>query len=69
MSNLILKEIIALKNQQEINFIKDEEGVFCTAKKSTQILSCTYMSKNVLPETFENESNSQCEVKFVQKLV
>ena len=33
MSNLILKEIIALKNQQEIYLIKDEEGVFCSAKK------------------------------------
>ena len=34
MSNLILKEIIALKNQQEIYLIKDEEGVFfCTAEK------------------------------------
>ena len=59
MSNLILEEIIALKNQQEIYLIKDEEGVFFVPqKKSTKILSCTYMSKKVLPETFENESNS-----------
>ena len=33
MSNLILKEIIALKNQKELYLIKDKEGVFCTAKK------------------------------------
>ena len=33
MSNLILKEIIALKNQQEIYLIKDEEGVFLYRRK------------------------------------
>ena len=33
MSNLILEEIILLKNQKELYLIKDEEGVFLYRKK------------------------------------
>ena len=35
MSELIFKEIIELKNwKKEVYLINDEEGVFCTVKKS-----------------------------------
>ena len=33
MSELILKEIIKLKNQKEVYLIKNAEGVCCTVKK------------------------------------
>ena len=33
MSELILKEIIKLKNQKEVYLIENAEGVFCTVKK------------------------------------
>ena len=46
MSNLILEEIITLKNQNELYLIKDEEGVFVPQEKSTQILSCTFLHGN-----------------------
>ena len=65
MSNLILEEIIALKNQKELYLIKDEEGVFSTTKKSYANTQLHLYVEEILPKT-QCECNLQCKVKFVQ---
>ena len=69
MSELILKEIIKLKNQKEVYLIENAEGVFCTVKRDTKILSETWMSKKSMFKNSETESNLQCKVKFVEKFL
>ena len=53
----LLKVIIELKNQKEVNLIKNAEGVFCTLKRGTKILSKTCMSKSFLFKNSETQFN------------
>ena len=45
MSNLILEEIILLKNQKELYLIKDEEGVFLYRKEKVRKYSVTLVCR------------------------
>ena len=65
MSQSILEDFIAMKIKKKLYLIKDEEVVFCNAKKAYAKTKLHLYVEEILPKT-QCECNLQCKVKFVQ---